>query len=289
MTKFALEMKIDLHLVDEFIASALHEDVGNGDHTSLATIPANHMGKARLFIKDHGILAGMVPAQRVMHAVDPDLEFNALLQDGCTVTPGDVAFTVSGKTQSITIAERITLNIMQRMSGIATQTHAIQHLISHTRCKLLDTRKTTPGFRLFEKWAVSIGGGMNHRFGLFDMILIKDNHVDFAGGMSQAIQNVINYCAEKQLEIPIEIEARNMDDVALIVESGIAFRVLLDNFTPQQIQEAVSWINGRILTEASGGIHMGNVVEYAETGVDFISMGALTHQIKSLDFSLKSF
>jgi nicotinate-nucleotide pyrophosphorylase (carboxylating) len=178
---------------------------------------------------------------------------------------------------------------MQRMSGIATHTHRIQSKIAHTHCRLLDTRKTTPNFRVFEKWAVAIGGGENHRFGLFDMILIKDNHVDFAGGMKEAIANTLEYCHKNQLDIPIEIEARNMEDVKTIVESGVAFRILLDNFTPEKIKEAVQWIDGRLLTEASGGITEDNVVAYAEAGVDFISMGALTHQIHSLDFSLKSF
>jgi nicotinate-nucleotide pyrophosphorylase (carboxylating) len=271
------------------IADALIEDIGDGDHTSLATIPAEHIGQARLLIKEAGILAGMEAAQEVVRQVDSQLLFEPLLKDGAVVNKGDIAFVLKGKTQHITIAERLLLNIMQRMSGIATHTHRIQSKIAHTSCRLLDTRKTTPNFRVFEKWAVSIGGGENHRFGLYDMILIKDNHVDFAGGMKNAIQNTLDYCHKKQLEIPIEIEARNMDDVKIIVESGVAFRILLDNFTPEQIREAVNWIDGRILTEASGGINETNVVDYAEAGVDFISMGALTHQIHSLDFSLKSF
>jgi nicotinate-nucleotide pyrophosphorylase (carboxylating) len=279
----------NLKAVDDFILLALREDVGDGDHTTLSTIPPNHKGRAHLKIKEDGILAGMVAAERVCHAVDATLSFEPILNDGDLIREGDIAFTVHGKTQSITIAERLLLNIMQRMSGIATHTHRIQQSINHTSCKILDTRKTTPGFRLFEKWAVKIGGGENHRFGLYDMILIKDNHVDFAGGMAQAIQNVMNYCKEKNLTLPIEIEARNMNDVQLIVESGVAFRVLLDNFTPTEIRTAVTWIDGRIQTEASGGIHENNVVQYAEAGVDFISIGALTHQIHSLDFSLKSY
>lgn len=275
--------------IQEAIANALIEDIGSGDHTSLATIPSIHQGQARLLIKEDGILAGVEAAKEVVRQVDADLFFEPILEDGIAVKKGDIAFVIKGKTQSITIAERLLLNIMQRMSGIATHTHRIQSKIAHTSCRLLDTRKTTPNFRVFEKWAVSIGGGENHRFGLYDMILIKDNHVDFAGGMQQAIDNTLNYCHKNQLNIPIEIEARNMDDVKTIVESGVAFRVLLDNFTPEQIREAVEWIHGRILTEASGGITEHNVVQYAETGVDFISMGALTHQIHSLDFSLKSF
>lgn len=281
--------EIDLAEIDSFILHALREDVGEGDHTSLATIPASHVGKAHLKIKEKGILAGMIAAERVCLAVDSTLQFKSLLSDGQPIQPGDIAFEVSGKTQSITIAERLLLNIMQRMSGIATHTHRIQSMIAHTPCKLLDTRKTTPGFRFFEKWAVKIGGGENHRFGLYDMILIKDNHVDFAGGMKNALNNVIEYCNKKQLQIPIEAEARNLEDVQLIVDSGVVFRVLLDNFTPAQIKEAVGLIGGKIQTEASGGINESNVISYAETGVDFISMGALTHQIQSLDFSLKSF
>jgi nicotinate-nucleotide pyrophosphorylase (carboxylating) len=279
----------NLQQLDDAILLALREDVGTGDHTSLATIPATAMGQARLLIKEDGILAGVEAAVRVAHHVNPALQVNVLLTDGTPVKVGDVAFTIAGKTQDITIAERLLLNIMQRMSGIATHTHRIQSMIAHTSCKLLDTRKTTPNFRFFEKWAVKIGGGENHRFGLYDMILVKDNHVDFAGGMSAAIQNVQQYLQEKNLDIPVEIEARNMADVQTIVDSNIAFRVLLDNFTPDQIREAVQWIDGRILTEASGGINESNVVAYAETGVDFISMGALTHQVQSLDFSLKSY
>jgi nicotinate-nucleotide pyrophosphorylase (carboxylating) len=282
-------IKIDWARIDDCIKNALREDIGAGDHTSLATIPSDHTGRARLIIKEAGILAGVDAAIRVAFHVNPLLKIDVLIHDGTWVQPGDIAFTIEGKTQDITIAERLILNIMQRMSGIATHTHRIQSKISHTACKLLDTRKTTPNFRVFEKWAVKIGGGENHRFGLFDMILIKDNHVDFAGSMNNAIQNVVTYLNEKQIEIPVEIEARNMEDVQTIVESNIAFRILLDNFTPQQIKEAVDWIDGRILTEASGGITEKNVVAYAEAGVDFISMGALTHQVHSLDFSLKSF
>lgn len=275
--------------IQKAIADALVEDIGSGDHTSLATIPADHQGQARLLIKEDGILAGVEAAQEVVRQVDANLIFETILSDGHPVKKGDIAFVIKGKTQSITIAERLLLNIMQRMSGIATHTHRIQSKIAHTHCRLLDTRKTTPNFRVFEKWAVAIGGGENHRFGLYDMILIKDNHVDFAGGMKEAVANTLEYCHKNQLDIPIEIEARNMEDVKTIVESGVAFRILLDNFTPEKIKEAVQWIDGRLLTEASGGITEDNVVAYAEAGVDFISMGALTHQIHSLDFSLKSF
>jgi nicotinate-nucleotide pyrophosphorylase (carboxylating) len=280
---------IEMSTIDHCIQSALREDIGTGDHTSLATIPADHMGRARLLIKEAGILAGVEAAVRVAFHVNPALQVEVLITDGTWVKPGDIAFVISGKTQDITIAERLMLNIMQRMSGIATHTHQIQSKISHTACKLLDTRKTTPNFRVFEKWAVKIGGGENHRFGLYDMILIKDNHVDFAGSMEKAIENVVGYMQKNQIEIPVEIEARNLADVKTILESKIAFKILLDNFTPEQIKEAVQWIDGRVLTEASGGITEQNVVAYAEAGVDYISMGALTHQIHSLDFSLKSF
>ena len=282
-------LDMDIEKIDQSILSALKEDIGSGDHTSLATIPHDHIGRARLMIKESGILAGVQAAVRVAFHVNPNLKVTVFIEDGTWVNPGDIAFTIEGKTQDITIAERLLLNIMQRMSGIATHTHRIQSKIAHTHCRLLDTRKTTPNFRVFEKWAVAIGGGENHRFGLYDMILIKDNHVDFAGGMKEAIANTMKYCHKNQLDIPIEIEARNMEDVKTIVESGVAFRILLDNFTPENIKEAVQWIDGRLLTEASGGITEDNVVAYAEAGVDFISMGALTHQIHSLDFSLKSF
>jgi nicotinate-nucleotide pyrophosphorylase (carboxylating) len=282
-------LDMDIEKIDQSILSALKEDIGSGDHTSLATIPQDHLGRARLMIKESGILAGVQAAVRVAFHVNPNLKVTIFIKDGTQINPGDIAFTIEGKTQDITIAERLLLNIMQRMSGIATHTHRIQSKIAHTHCKLLDTRKTTPNFRVFEKWAVAIGGGENHRFGLYDMILIKDNHVDFAGGMKEAIANTMKYCHKNQLDIPIEIEARNMEDVKTIVESGVAFRILLDNFTPENIKEAVQWIDGRLLTEASGGITEDNVVAYAEAGVDFISMGALTHQIHSLDFSLKSF
>jgi nicotinate-nucleotide pyrophosphorylase (carboxylating) len=280
---------IEMSTIDSSIQSALREDIGTGDHTSLATIPADHMGRARLLIKEAGIIAGVEAAVRVAFHVNPALQVEVLITDGTWVQPGDIAFIISGKTQDITIAERLMLNIMQRMSGIATHTYLVQSKISHTSCKLLDTRKTTPNFRVFEKWAVKIGGGENHRFGLYDMILIKDNHVDFAGSMEKAIANVVDYMQKNQIDIPVEIEARSMSDVKTIVESKIAFRILLDNFTPEQIKEAVQWIDGRILTEASGGITEQNVVDYAEAGVNYISMGALTHQIHSLDFSLKSF
>jgi nicotinate-nucleotide pyrophosphorylase (carboxylating) len=274
--------------VDDFIRRALAEDVGDGDHTTLSTIPAEAMGKARLLVKQEGILAGVEVARKVFTQVDRELTFAPMLNDGAIIQPGDVDFYIEGPSRSITIGERLALNFMQRMSGIATKTHRIQSLIADTKCKLLDTRKTTPGFRYFEKEAVRIGGGVNHRFGLYDMILVKDNHVDFAGGVPQALQQVKNYLANTGKSLRVEVEARNMKEVMQIVESGIAFRVLLDNMTPTQIAEAVQWIDGRLETEASGGITEVNIREYALAGVDYVSMGALTHQIQSLDLSLKA-
>jgi nicotinate-nucleotide pyrophosphorylase (carboxylating) len=274
--------------VDDFIRRALAEDVGDGDHTTLSSIPAEAMGKARLLVKQEGILAGVEVARNVIREVDRELTFAPMLNDGAIIQPGDVAFYIEGPSRSITIGERLALNFMQRMSGIATKTHRIQSLIADTKCKLLDTRKTTPGFRYFEKEAVRMGGGVNHRFGLYDMILVKDNHVDFAGGVTQALSQVKNYLELTGKKLRVEVEARNMDEVKQIVESGIAFRVLLDNMTPAQIADAVQWIDGRVEIEASGGITEANIREYALAGVDYVSMGALTHQIQSLDLSLKA-
>lgn len=274
--------------LDEFLQYAIQEDVGDGDHTSNSTIPAGAVGKAKLLVKDEGIIAGISIAKRVFELIDPMLHFDQILQDGDKVKHGDVAFFVTGSSRSIVTAERLALNIMQRMSGIATQTNKITQAIAHTKCKLLDTRKTTPGFRYFEKLAVKIGGGVNHRFGLYDMILVKDNHIDYSGGVHEALAQITSYLKEKNKSLLIEVEARTISDVMKILDSGIAFRILLDNFTPSLLKEAVELIDGRVQTEASGGINEDNVVAYAETGVDFISMGALTHQIKSLDLSLKA-
>jgi len=274
--------------VDDFIHSALAEDLGDGDHTTLSTIPADAHGKARLLVKQAGVLAGTEVARKVFAQVDSSLVFTPLLVDGATIEPGDVAFFVEGPSRGITIGERLALNFMQRMSGIATKTYRIQSLIADTQCKLLDTRKTTPGFRHFEKEAVRIGGGVNHRFGLYDMILVKDNHVDFAGGVKPALDQVMKYLRDTGRSLQVEVEARNMDEVRAVLESGIAFRVLLDNMTPEQIKVAVDFIAGRIETEASGGITEKNIRDYALAGVDYVSLGALTHQIESLDLSLKA-
>ncbi len=274
--------------LDQFLKNALAEDIGDGDHTTLSTIPANAQGKARLIVKDKGILAGVDIAQRVFELVDPSLQFEKLLTDGAKIKHGDIAFNLFGAARSITIGERLALNIMQRMGGIATKTNRIQSLIADTKCKLLDTRKTTPCFRYFEKLAVNIGGGVNHRIGLFDMILVKDNHVDYCGGIKPAIAHVKEYLKTMDRELKVEIEARNLDEVKEILEGEIAFRILLDNFKIDLLAEAVAYIDGHVETEASGGIHEANVRQYALCGVDFISMGALTHQINSLDMSLKA-
>jgi nicotinate-nucleotide pyrophosphorylase (carboxylating) len=285
---FPLHFMKDIPFIDAFLNGALAEDVGDGDHTSLATIPDKATGAARLLVKDGGIIAGIDIARRVFFLVDPHLEFHQLMYDGQPVTKGDVAFTVSGSARSITTAERLALNIMQRMSGIATYTNRVQQLMAGTHCKVLDTRKTTPGFRYFEKLAVRIGGGENHRFGLYDMILVKDNHVDYAGGMEQALRQVRAYVDSMDQPIKVEVEARSINDVSTILQHNIAFRILLDNFSPAQVAEAVALIDRRCETEASGGINESNVSAYALTGVDFISMGALTHSAGSLDLSLKA-
>jgi nicotinate-nucleotide pyrophosphorylase (carboxylating) len=279
------DMNFDL---DIFLKYAIAEDVGDGDHTSLSTIPADATGRAKLLVKDNGIIAGIEIAKRVFELIDAQLKFEKILNDGDQVKHGDIAFYVEGSSRSIVTAERLALNIMQRMSGIATQTQKITQMMAGTSCKLLDTRKTTPGFRYFEKLAVKLGGGVNHRIGLYDMILVKDNHIDYAGGVHQALHKIKDYLQQTGKELKIEVEARSIDDVKLILEENIAFRILLDNFKPEDLKTAVALINGRVQTEASGGITEANVREYAETGVDYISMGALTHQIKSLDLSLKA-
>lgn len=275
--------------IDEIIDAALKEDIGNGDHTSLSTIPASAQGKARLLIKEEGILCGIDVAVKVLAKVDASIIFKRILADGDWVKPGDVAFTVEGPSVSILTAERLVLNFMQRMSGIATTTNFYVQQLKGTRTRLLDTRKTTPLLREIEKYAVKTGGGENHRFGLFDMILIKDNHIDFAGGITGAVNAVKGYLKSKNLNLKIEVEARTLDDVKEILGCGNVHRIMLDNFTPDLIKEAVILIDGRAETEASGGITIENLREYAVTGVDFISVGALTHHIKSLDMSLKAF
>lgn len=273
---------------EEIIAAALQEDIGDGDHTALSTIPADAEGKAKLLIKEDGILAGMKVAQKVFSMVDPGLQMQPYLPDGSRIRKGDVAFTVWGKSASLLTAERTVLNFMQRMSGIATQTRRYVDALEGLNTVILDTRKTTPNMRIFEKYAVRAGGAQNHRMGLYDMIMIKDNHVDFAGGIPQAIQAVHRYLEQKHKDLQIEIEVRNMEELNQVLANGGVNRIMLDNFPPDRLREAVSLIDGRYESEASGGITLETIRRYAETGVDFISVGALTHQIKSLDMSLKA-
>jgi nicotinate-nucleotide pyrophosphorylase (carboxylating) len=275
-------------ILREFIIRCIAEDIGDGDHTSLACIPADVTGRAKLLIKDNGIIAGIEAARTVFSIIDTDLNCNILIEDGKTVKPGDIAFYVSGKQQSILKAERLVLNIMQRMSGIATSTSRYVDRIKGTNSKILDTRKTTPGMRFLEKEAVRIGGGINHRMGLFDMIMIKDNHIDFAGGIRPAIEKTRVYLKTTGKKLKIEIEARNCDDVAEIIETGGINRIMLDNFSVDDTRKAVTLIGGKYETESSGGITLDNIRDYAECGVDYISVGALTHNIKSLDISLKA-
>jgi nicotinate-nucleotide pyrophosphorylase (carboxylating) len=279
---------LDKQYIDQFITSSLNEDEGDGDHTSLATIPAETTGKAKLLVKDSGILAGVELAAEIFKIVDDQLKLSVYLQDGAKIKYGDIAFEVEGSAQSILKAERLVLNCMQHMSGIATRTREIVDVLKGTNTKVLDTRKTTPGMRYLEKWAVRIGGGVNHRFGLYDMILIKDNHVDYAGGISEAIEGAKNYLAANHKKLAIEIEVRNIEEVDEVLQNGGVDRILLDNFNFSDLRDAVDMIEGKFITEASGGITIDNVREYAECGVDYVSIGALTHSVKSLDLSLKA-
>ena len=278
----------DRDFVVEFIRQALQEDVGPGDHTSLSTIPENAVQNAKLLVKDQGVLAGVELALLIFKEVDPKLNVEVLLHDGDLVHKGDIAFIVRGPARSITIAERLVLNCMQRMSGIATRTWMMVQLVKDLPVKIVDTRKTTPLFRYFEKWAVRIGGGHNHRYALYDMILIKDNHVDYAGGTVAAITAARKYREEKKLDVKIEIEVRNFNELEEVLNHGGIDRLMLDNFSAGDLRLAVEKINRRFVTEASGGITPETVRAYAETGVDEISVGALTHSIKSLDLSLKA-
>lgn len=275
--------------IQTFIQSALLEDIGPGDYSSLASIPTGKIGKAKLLIKDPGILAGVELAEQIFKAVDRRLEVEFLKKDGDEVNAGEIGLIVSGPSASILSAERLVLNCMQRMSAIATKTHRLNQLISHTKAKLMDTRKTTPNFRLMEKWAVLIGGGVNHRFALYDMVMLKDNHVDFAGGIRAAIGQTKKYLAENGLNLKIEIETRNLDEVSQVLEVGGVDYIMLDNMDYATMREAVRMIDGKYSTEASGGITEETLAAVAECGVDYISMGALTHSVSSLDISLKAF
>jgi nicotinate-nucleotide pyrophosphorylase (carboxylating) len=272
----------------QFISQAFIEDVGDGDHTALSTIPKQQRGKMHLLVKENGIIAGIEAAEHIFKQIDKTSKVTLFLKDGSKVKAGDVAFIVEGNTQKLLTAERLVLNIMQRMSGIATKTAHLQSLCAGTVATVIDTRKTTPGFRFFEKWAVSIGGGFNHRYGLFDMILIKDNHIDFAGGIIEAIDAANAYLKKRKKKLAIEVETRSLADVKKVLAHGGVQRIMLDNYTPAQTLAAVKLINGKVKTESSGGITEKNIAAYAKCGVDFISIGALTHHIKSLDLSLKA-
>ncbi|NMA73414.1 MAG: carboxylating nicotinate-nucleotide diphosphorylase [Bacteroidales bacterium] len=275
-------------LIDRLIDLAFAEDIGDGDHTTLSSIPETAMGKSELLIKEPGILAGVEMAKVVLHRFDPELKVEVFIQDAQSVKPGDIVMTIEGKIHSLLQTERLMLNIMQRMSGIATMTHKYVQQIKGTKAKILDTRKTTPGMRMLEKKAVKMGGGENHRIGLFDMILLKDNHIDFAGGIEKAIQAAKSYCIENDKELKIEIEVRNFNELEEVLRVGGVQRIMLDNFSPTETKKAVDLINGRYEVESSGGITYETIREYAETGVDYISVGALTHSVKGLDMSLRA-
>ncbi|MBT0812469.1 carboxylating nicotinate-nucleotide diphosphorylase [Litoribacter ruber] len=274
--------------LQKFIKSALLEDVGTGDHSTLATLPENVQGAAQLLIKEEGIIAGLDLAKMIFEHYDPHLQVELLLKDGDKVKAGDIGLKVSGSAASILTTERLVLNCMQRMSAIATKTYKLNQLIKHTRTKLLDTRKTTPNFRMLEKWAVAIGGGQNHRFALYDMIMLKDNHVDFAGGIAAAIKATQEYLKANKLKLKIEVETRNLDEVKQVLKTGGVDVIMLDNMDCPTMKEAVRLIGGKYKTEASGGITEETLKDVAECGVDFISVGALTHHVKSLDISLKA-
>lgn len=275
--------------VNSFISLALSEDVGDGDHSSLSSIPAEAQNKAKLIVKDNGIIAGVNLAEKIFFKVDPTIKFHLLIKDGKEVKFGDIAFTVEGNARAILKAERLVLNCMQRMSAIATKTKHLTKLISHTKAKLLDTRKTTPNFRMMEKWAVVIGGGHNHRYGLYDMIILKDNHVDYAGGIKNAMTNTKEYLQKTGKDLKIELETRNLDEVKEALSIGGMDRIMLDNMPNEMLVEAVKLINKQFETEASGGVNEDTIAGIAETGVDYISVGALTHAVKSLDLSLKAY
>ena len=281
-------MKTKEQLIDELIDLAFAEDIGDGDHTTLCCIPDTAMGKSRLLIKEPGILAGVEIARKIFHRFDPDLKMTVYIEDGTAVKPGDVAFVVEGRVQSLLQTERLMLNVMQRMSGIATMTHRYVKKLEGLHTRILDTRKTTPGMRMLEKEAVKIGGGVNHRIGLFDMILLKDNHVDFAGGIENAISRCHDYLKAKGKDLKIEIEVRNLDELKEVMRVGGVDRIMLDNFSPELTKEAVKIVGGKYEIESSGGITFDTIRDYAESGVDFVSVGALTHSVKGLDMSVKA-
>ena len=274
--------------IELIIANAIREDVGDGDHSSLACIPASAKGKAKLLVKDEGIIAGVAFAKQVFHYVDADMNIETLIEDGSNVRYGDIAFYVEGASQSILQAERLVLNAMQRMSAIATKTKVFVDLLEGTGTKILDTRKTTPGIRALEKWAVKIGGGENHRFALYDMIMLKDNHIDFSGGITKAIEKTNQYLKDTERDLKIIVEARNLEEIEEILNCGGVYRILIDNFNYEDTRKAVALIGNRCLTESSGGINEKTVRHYAECGVNYISSGALTHSVHNMDLSLKA-
>lgn len=277
----------ELELTDRIIDLAFAEDIGPGDYTTLSTIDSNARGKSKLLVKESGIISGVDVACRVLHRLDPDVNVEVFIHDGARVKPGDIAFIAEGRIQSLLTAERTLLNIMQRMSGVATMTARYQSELEGLHTKVLDTRKTTPGMRVLEKLAITHGGGANHRMGLYDMILIKDNHIDFAGGIENAVAGARQYCANNGLDLKIEVEARTLDDVRLLTGLGVD-RIMFDNFTPEATREAVAIVGGKCETESSGGITLNTLRSYGESGVDFISVGALTHSVKGLDLSFKA-
>lgn len=274
--------------LDRFIDDAIAEDIGPGDHSSNCSIPAEAEGKMKLLVKEEGIIAGIDVAKRVFEKVDPAIKMNVLMKEGDPVKPGDIVFTLQGPERALLRSERLALNLMQRMSGIATRTHHIVKLIEGTSTKLLDTRKTTPNMRALEKYAVTVGGGYNHRMGLYDMIMLKDNHIDFAGGIEKAIDKAHAYIKENGLEIGIEVETRNLEELQQVINKGGIQRVMFDNYSVEDTHKAVQMVDGKFETESSGGITEATIRSYAETGVDYISVGALTHSVKSLDLSLKA-
>ena len=276
-------------LVSQLIDLAITEDIGDGDHSSHGAIHAGTEGNARLLVKDNGIICGISVAKYIMHLIDEDVKFNQLLEEGSEVKPGDVVFTVHGSVHSILQAERLMLNFMQRMSGVATITHELVQLLLGTNARLLDTRKTTPGLRTFEKYAVTVGGGVNHRFALWDMVMLKDNHNDYAGSITNGVMRTKKYLTTKNKSLKIEVETRNLEEIKEALHTGLVDRIMFDNFTPELMTEAVKLVNGICETEASGGITRETIRSYAETGVDYISVGALTHYVKSLDLSLKEY
>jgi len=279
------QFKTEIELI---IANAIREDVGDGDHTSLSCIPDTAIGKAKLLVKDDGIIAGVEFAKEVFKYVDADLQVETLIEDGSAVNYGDIVFYVQGKSQSILMSERLVLNAMQRMSAIATKTKLFVDLLEGTKTQILDTRKTTPGIRALEKWAVKIGGGVNHRFALYDMVMIKDNHIDFAGGITKAIEKTQGYLKAKNKDLKIIVEARNLEEITEILKTNGVYRILIDNFNYEDTKKAVALIGDQCLTESSGGINEKTAREYANCGVDYISSGALTHSVYNLDLSLKA-